>query len=565
MIRMKITDANTNNYRYEVPVPITWRATTSQSQQQNLRFELTETQYNQTGLRVRRQMGTTIGDNDPILFDTTYFAEGFICDNQFLQIITTLPSKNVYGFGENTHPSFRHNLTDGIRYGIFARDQPPQGQNENLYGTHPFYMCIEDDGKVVFPDFLYPPTKSWWLNQIVTWHNTRNFDALWIDMNEPANFDTNMLQPWNWPYSTPWNLHRPTDEQWDAPSYHPAIWSSVMSDKTICMLALQTNGNMTYRHYDVHNLFGWSETIATLPAVRASVPGRRSFVISRSTFPSSGVYAGHWTGDNSALWPFVKYNIIGLLEFNLFGIPYIGADICGFNLNTTEELCQRWMQLGAFKPFFRNHNAINLTDQDPGVFSPPVVASNRKAVILRYTLIPYLYTLFYNVHVDGGTVVRSMAHEYPQDSNCWDLDEQFLWGSSLLIAPVIYKNQITKNSYLPPSPVRWYDYYTGQEQTKLENVTVDAPLDYIPLFIKGGSILPTQQYALNTNLSRQNLMSLIIALDQNQTARGSLFWDDGDSVDTYENKITIYLNSIIRVTIQLQSHQQPTIIQHHWY
>jgi alpha-glucosidase (family GH31 glycosyl hydrolase) len=112
------------------------------------------------------------------------------------------------------------------------------------------------------------------------------------------------------------------------------------------MLALQTDGNTTYRHYDIHNLFGWSETIATLPAARALSPGRRSFVLSRSTFPSSGVYAGHWTGDNSALWPFVKYNIIGLLEFNLFGIPYIGADICGFNLNTTEELCQRWMQLG---------------------------------------------------------------------------------------------------------------------------------------------------------------------------------------------------------------------------
>ncbi|CAF0830464.1 unnamed protein product [Didymodactylos carnosus] len=745
MIRMKITDANMDNQRYEVPVPITWSATTSQSQQQKLRFELTQTQYNQTGLRVRRQIGSTSSGNDPILFDTTYFAEGFIYDNQFLQIITTFPSNNVYGFGENTHPSFRHNLTNGIRYGIFARDQPPQGQNENLYGTHPFYMCIEDDGnafgvlifnsnaqdyefsqfsatqalltyrtiggildlfffagptpeeviqqyqmvigkpymppywglgfqlcrygynslanmvaawnrtisngipqdvqwgdidtfdnqtdftydpvnytnlpqfidhlhnigmkfvtildpaidsqhpnysafvlgeqqniwikwpvdenlqfnetgnqnmlgyvwppgKAVFPDFFYPPTKSWWLNQIVTWHNTLNFDAIWIDM------------PWNWPYSTPWSLHCPTDEQWDAPPYHPAIWGDVMSDKTICMLALQTDGNTTYRHYDIHSLFGWSETIATLPAARALSPGRRSFVLSRSTFPSSGVYAGHWTGDNSALWPFIKYNIIGLLEFNLFGIPYIGADICGFNLNTTEELCQRWMQLGAFNPFFRNHNSVGLIDQDPGVFSPSVIASNRKAVILRYTLIPYLYTLFYNVHVNGGTVVRSMAHEYSQDSNCWGLDEQFLWGSSLLIAPVIYESQTTKNLYLPLSPVRWYDYYTGQEQTTLGNITVAAPLDYMPLFVKGGSIIPIQQYALNTNLSRQNPMSLLVALDQNQTAGGSLFWDDGDSVDTYENQnynlfqFNYTSNNTITITAVAYHYQTPLVL-----
>jgi len=86
-----------NNQRYEVPVPITWNGTSSQAQQQKLRFELTETQYNQTGLRVRRQMGSENSDNDPILFDTTYFAEGFIYDNQFLQIITTFPSNNVYG------------------------------------------------------------------------------------------------------------------------------------------------------------------------------------------------------------------------------------------------------------------------------------------------------------------------------------------------------------------------------------------------------------------------------------------------------------------------------------
>ena len=90
-------DANANNQRYAVPVPITWSATSSQPQQQKLRFELTQTQYNQTGLRVRRQMGSTSSNNDSILFDTTYFAEGFIYDDQFLQIITVFPSNNVYG------------------------------------------------------------------------------------------------------------------------------------------------------------------------------------------------------------------------------------------------------------------------------------------------------------------------------------------------------------------------------------------------------------------------------------------------------------------------------------
>jgi maltase-glucoamylase len=112
------------------------------------------------------------------------------------------------------------------------------------------------------------------------------------------------------------------------------------------MIGEQTDGRgQTYHQYDVHSLYGWSETVASLLAARAT-DNKRSVVISRSTFPSSGAISGHWTGDNTADWSHLKYNIIGMLEFNLFGIPYIGADICGYFQNTTEQMCQRWMQLG---------------------------------------------------------------------------------------------------------------------------------------------------------------------------------------------------------------------------
>ncbi|CAM4768266.1 unnamed protein product [Rotaria magnacalcarata] len=743
MIRLTILDAD--KQRYEVPVPIRWQASSPPSSvKAKLKYEMTQTKNGQIGFRVKRT------DTQSIIFDTSYFAEGFIYEEKFIQFITTIPSRNVYGFGENTHSTFQHILKGSSRYGIFARDQPPQGTNENLYGTHPFYFVIEEDGqtfgvlifnsnaqdykldefedaqamltyrtlggildimffagprpedvirqyqtvigtpymppywslgfqlcrygyntlenmraamqrtldgdipidvlygdidyfrnqldftwdpirfkglpeyidwlhtqgmkfitildpaidsqepnydvfiegqkadvwikwpenkniqfnetnnrnmvgyvwpigKAVFPDYFYPPAKDWWKNQILNYYAKLKFDGLWIDMNEPANFDTNQEKPWNWPHSTPWNLHCPLNEPLESPRYKTAIFGDYLSDKTLCMIGEHSDGRgKIYKNYDVHNLYGWSETVATLPAARAT-ENKRSIVISRSTFPTSGSYAGHWLGDNTAAWSHLKYNIIGMLEFNLFGIPYVGADICGFEGDTTEEMCQRWMQLGAFNPFFRNHNGLRYADQDPGNFPPNIVDSNRHAVVTRYTLIPYLYTLFHRVHISGGTVVRSMAHEFPTDSSSWSLDEQFLWGSHLLIAPVIYEGHTTKNVYLPATE-RWFNYYTGAEIATRGSIVVSAPRNYLPLYLRGGSIIPHQQSAMNTVLSRKKPFYLYVALDDRQKAEGDLFWDDGESINTYE---TSHYNYFIfnydsqRLTIEPWTYKYP--------
>lgn len=144
-------------------------------------------------------------------------------------------------------------------------------------------------------------------------------------MNEPANFGTNKDKPFNWPTNKPdWSLKCPTNE-WDDPPYRTnGAFGDRLSDKTLCLIGEQSNGVKTFKHYDVHNLYGWSETIATFEAMKQTTPTRRPLVISRSTFPSSGKYSGHWLGDNESVWPQLKYNLIGLLEFNLFGIPYVG-------------------------------------------------------------------------------------------------------------------------------------------------------------------------------------------------------------------------------------------------
>ena len=158
--------------------------------------------------------------------------------------------------------------------------------------------------------------------------------------------------------------------------------------------------------------------ISTTNSSVRQVTGKRSMVLSRSTFSGSGKYTGHWLADsiigtqlNSM---FIELNLSefnsGMMEFNMFGIPYIGADICGFIFNTTEEMCQRWSELGAFYPFSRNHNILDAFDQDPGVW-PSVANSARSSLLIRYRLLPYLYTLFHLSHTTGSTVVRPLYHE----------------------------------------------------------------------------------------------------------------------------------------------------------
>lgn len=145
----------------------------------------------------------------------------------------------------------------------------------------------------------------------------------------------------------------------------------------------------------------------------------------------------------------------------------VGADICGFVGNVTEDLCVRWMQLGAFYPFSRSHNDIRAVDQDPAVFSEAAQAVMRKALQVRYTLMPYLYTLFYEAHNNGTPVVRPLFFEFPHEPHTYGIDAQFMWGKSLLISPIT-RNNTYMSFYLPAG--LWYEYYDAEQNRHPDGV-----------------------------------------------------------------------------------------------
>ncbi|XP_013208690.1 putative maltase-glucoamylase-like protein FLJ16351 [Microtus ochrogaster] len=401
---------------------------------------------------------------------------------------------------------------------------------------------------VAFPDFLRNSTAAWWKKEIEElYSNPREpekslkFDGLWIDMNEPSNFVDGSVKGCR-------------SEILNKPPYIPYLEARNLglSSKTLCMESEQIlpDGSRV-RHYDVHNLYGWSQTRPTYEAVQ-EVTGQRGIVITRSTFPSSGRWAGHWLGDNTAAWDQLGKSIIGIMEFSLFGISYTGADICGFFGDAEYEMCIRWMQLGAFYPFSRNHNNAGSRRQDPVAWNSTFEEYSRRVLQTRYSLLPYLYTLMHKAHAEGSTVIRPLLHEFTNDSVTWDIDQQFMLGPAILISPVLESNTFEIQAYFPRA--RWYDHSTGSGQDSTGDwQTLAAPLDHINVHVRGGYILPWQEPAMNTYYSRQNFVGLTVALDEKGEAEGQMFWDDGQSIDTYEKGFYFLANfRATQTTLKIQ-------------
>ncbi|XP_073706325.1 sucrase-isomaltase, intestinal-like [Garra rufa] len=436
---------------------------------------------------------------------------------------------------KGSYPAF----DTGIEKDVFIK-WPPELSNDIVWGkVWPDYPNVTVDNSLdwdtqvelfrafaAFPDFFKKSTAEWWGEQIeYFYNNTMKFDGLWIDMNEPANF-----------------VHGTVGEkclgnpELEDPPYMPPLESMHrgLKHKTLCMNSEQILADGTrVKHYDVHNLYGWSHTKPTHDAL-LSTTGKRGVIVTRSTYPSSGRWAGHWLGDNYSAWNQLLKSIVGMMEFSIFGIPYTGADICGFFDTAQYQMCLRWMQLGAFYPFSRNHNTINMPRQDPVAWGHEFAAMSRNVLNIRYTLLPYLYTLMYEAHVHGSTVVRPLLHEFVTDEKTWDIDRQFLWGPAFLITPALDPDVTVIKAYLPRGV--WYDYHKGTSiRSSGEFVDMDAPIDKINLHVRAGYILPWQKPENNTHYSRMNPLGLIVALDDGGAAKGSLFWDDGEGIDTVQN------------------------------
>ncbi|KAL2829212.1 glycosyl hydrolases family 31-domain-containing protein [Aspergillus cavernicola] len=434
-------------------------------------------------------------------------------------------------------------------------------------------------GPTVFPDWFHPSTPDYWINEFALFFDAENgvdIDALWIDMNEAANFC-------DWPCSDPVAFAKANNLPPDPPSARPnpsslpgfpevfqpgnrnkrrikqsprqgqgkykyedgkklgiqgrdlidppytiANAAGSLSNKTINTDLIHANG---LAEYDTHNLYGTMMSSLSREAMLHRRPEKRPLVITRSTFAGAGARVAHWLGDNASTWEKYRTSIAQMLAFaSIFQIPMVGSDVCGFTSNTTEQLCSRWAMLGAFNPFYRNHNEYGMISQEFYQWES-VAEAARKAIEIRYQLLDYMYTAFYRQTRTGEPWLLPLFFVYPDEPGTFGIDLQFFYGGALLVSPVTEDGSTSVDAYFPDD--LFYDWYTGLPVRGRGEVIRLSDISYtdIPLHVRGGSIIPVRAQSANTTTElRKRDFRLIIAPGLDGRAVGELYLDDGESL-----------------------------------
>ncbi|KAF2646100.1 hypothetical protein P280DRAFT_512306 [Massarina eburnea CBS 473.64] len=471
---------------------------------------------------------------------------------------------------------------EGVEMDIFHKNANGSG----------YYTGSVWPGPTVFPDWFHPSSQEYWDNQFLRFFDAEtgvDIDALWIDMNEAANFcpypcldpEAYSDESGNPPQPPP--VRNNSDRV--IPGFPQAFQPSTSQTR---LRSRQANGTGKYLgipgrdlinpgykinnaagaismntiptdvknyvgsyQYDTHNLYGLMMSIASRNALLARRPNRRPLIITRSTFAGAGSHVGKWLGDNLSLWEHYRTSIANILEFaSLFQLPMVGADVCGFGGNTTETLCARWATLGAFYPFFRNHNGDTSISQEFYLW-PTVAEAARNAISVRYRLLDYIYTHLHRQSKTGLPMLNPLFFHYPEDTNTFSIEHQFFYGDNILVSPVLEENATDVTIYLPKGI--FYDYWTHEKIVSNGSFVQlkDIPFTSIPLHIRGGSIIPLRAESTNTTteLRKQNFV-LWIAVNETDQAEGSLYLDDGDTLNqnaTSEIKFA-YANGTLAMT-----------------
>jgi alpha-D-xyloside xylohydrolase len=292
-------------------------------------------------------------------------------------------------------------------------------------------------------------------------------------------------------------------------------------------------GQMTYLGPGdfIKNAYPLFETTAVYEGQREVTNDKRVVILTRSAFiGQQRNAAASWSGDISGNWETLRRQIPAGLNFSMSGLPYWTTDVGGFFRPTDQytsdayhELLIRWFEYGTFCPLFRIHGYKSETEM--WKFGPQVEQVLHQYDNLRYRLMPYIYSVAWDVTSQGGTMMRALPLEYPKDERVRKIDDQFLFGPSLLINPVTEPGATTRAVYLPVGPT-WFDFWTGKKVEGGQTIQADAPIDRMPIFVKSGSIIALGPI-VDSTMDKQDPTD--IRVYPGQDGHFLLYDDEGDS------------------------------------
>lgn len=287
---------------------------------------------------------------------------------------------------------------------------------------------------------------------------------------------------------------------------------------------------------EVHNIYGhqWAKII--FKGYQQHFPEERPFILMRSGYSGSqrlGMIP--WSGDVNRSWGGLKPQTEIALQMGLQGLAYMHSDLGGFaGANLDDELYVRWLQYGVFQPVFRPH-AQEEVASEPVFRSPKAMALSKKAIELRYRLLPYIYTMAFDNNQTGIPLMRPLFFEEPDNFYLYHIAATYLWGNDILISPVV-RPQLKKQQVYFPATSNWFDFYTGQKIAGGQTRYIETQEDYIPTFVRGGAFIPMVRLVQTTdNYDVDNLEIHYYNDDTLQQSNGKIYHDDGKTKNAYEN------------------------------
>ncbi|MDC7995408.1 glycoside hydrolase family 31 protein [Altibacter sp. HG106] len=387
------------------------------------------------------------------------------------------------------------------------------------------YFCKRADGPLMrgkvwpgecnFPDYTNPKVRKWWSGLFKELIQDVGISGVWNDMNEPAVMEV------------------PT--------------------KTFPLDVRHHYDGNPCSHSKAHNIYGMQMAKATYNGVKEFVYPKRPFIITRAAYSGTQRYSSSWTGDNIASWEHLWIANQQIQRMAISGMSFIGTDIGGFAEQPTGELFVRWIQLGIFHPFCRVHSSGDHGDQEPWAFDENVTDIVRKFIELRYKMLPYLYTAFYQYVKDGTPMVKPLVLLDQEDHQTYYRTDEFLFGKHLLVCPILQPNSKGRRMYVPKG--NWFNYWTHEVVEGGKELWVDADIDSIPLFVKEGAIIP--KYPVQQYVGEKTIEEVELEVYYKEGKESSVLYEDAHEGYDYKKGRFSYR------TFKLTGLKNELIIQQH--